>query len=240
MVLLIATRLLFALEFLCCTALGQESSELGKLDLSFGYSYVHVVSSSTGDLGTQSLNGADMSVSYQLTPWLRIVADFGLASAGYRMSDIIGISLRSAQSTCLFGPCFVLPMGRTTPSAHVLYGVARANAGMFDTSSTQADFAWHLAVGSTTTSHATSLSGRSSWNSFESTSPSSSTTNLRRMTFGRRPVSCFTSGSIRNSGCRLAWPERGGRQEACWPRPSRPFLKSLGMRVCFVVRDWAN
>ena len=147
MVLLIATRLLFALEFLCCTALGQESSELGKLDLSFGYSYVHVVSSSTGDLGTQSLNGADMSVSYQLTPWLRIVADFGLASAGYRMSDIIGISLRSAQSTNLFGPCFVLPMGRTTPFAQVLYGVARANAGMFDTSSKQTDFAWALGGG---------------------------------------------------------------------------------------------
>lgn len=147
MVLLIATRLLFALEFLCCTALGQESSELGKLDLSFGYSYVHVSSSSTSDLGTQSLNGADMSVSYQLTPWLRIVADFGLASAGYRMSDIIGISLRSAQSTYLFGPCFVLPMGRTTPFALVLYGVARANAGMFDTSSKQADFAWALGGG---------------------------------------------------------------------------------------------
>src|SRR5215469_2255387 len=142
MVLLIATRLLFALEFLCCTALGQESSELGKLDLSFGYSYVHVSSSSTSDLGTQSLSGAAVSVSYQLTPWLRIVGGFGLASAGYRMSDIIGISLRSAQSTYLFGLCFVPPMGRTTPSAQVLYGVARANAGMFDTSSKQTDFAW--------------------------------------------------------------------------------------------------
>lgn len=234
MVLLIATRLLFALEFLCCTALGQESSELGKLDLSFGYSYVHVSSSSTSDLGTQSLNGADMSVSYQLTPWLRIVADFGLASAGYRMSDIIGISLRSAQSTYLFGPCFVLPMGRTTPSAQVLYGVARANAGMFDTSSTQADFAWHLAVGSTTTSHATSLSGRSSWNSFEPTSSSSSTTNLRKMTFGRRPVSCFISSSIRNSGCRLAWPEGKASKRHISPGLPAPFSRAQGC-VCVLL-----
>ena len=147
MILLIVTRLLFVLAFLCCATWGPESSEVGKLDLSFGYSYVHVSSSSTSDLGTQSLNGADMSVSYQLKPWLRIVADFGLASAGYRKSDITGISLRSTQSTYLFGPCFVLPMGRTTPFAQVLFGVARANAEMFDTNSKQTDFAWALGGG---------------------------------------------------------------------------------------------
>ena len=143
MILLIVTRLLFVLAFLCCAIWGPESSELGKLDLFFGYSYAHVPSSSTSDLGT----GADMSVSYQLKPWLRIVADFGLTSAGYRKSDISGVSLRSTQSTCLFGHRFVLPMGRTTPFAQVLFGVAHANAGMFDTSSKQTDFAWALGGG---------------------------------------------------------------------------------------------
>ena len=123
-VLLIATRLLFALAFLCCTAWGQESSELGKLDLAFGYSYVHVSSSSTSDLETQSLNGADMSVSYQPKPWLRIVEDFGLASAGYRKRCHWYQPTEYAVHLP-FWPSFRSFHGTTTPFAQVLFGSAR-------------------------------------------------------------------------------------------------------------------
>jgi len=132
MVLFTVTRLLIVLVFLCFSVCRQESFGLAKLDVSVGYSYVHVSSSSTSGLGSQSVNGADASASYQLKPWLRLVADFGLASAGYRSSDIIGIQLWGTQSTYLLGPRFVLPLGHATPFAQVLFGVAHANAGMFD------------------------------------------------------------------------------------------------------------
>ena len=133
MIIWTATRLVFALILLCFAAYRQESSGLAKLHVSLGYSYVLVSSSSTS-LGSQSLNGADVSASYQAKPWLRLVADFGLASAGYR-------------SSYLLGPCFVLPLGRATPFAQVLFGVAHANAGTFDNGSKQTDFAWALGGG---------------------------------------------------------------------------------------------
>ena len=58
-----------------------------------------------------------MSVSYRLTPWLRVALDFGLASAGNRNNDIVGISLRGTQSNYLLRPCLVFPVGWATPSS---------------------------------------------------------------------------------------------------------------------------
>jgi hypothetical protein len=147
MVLSIATRLLFVLAFLCCSASEQESTGLAKLDLFLGYSYGHVSSTTTTGLRTQNLNGADTSDSYQLKPWLHVVADFGLASAGDRASGIIGIRVRGTQTTFLLGPRVVLPMGRTAPFAEVLFAVAHASAWLFDTSSKQTDFAWAFGGG---------------------------------------------------------------------------------------------
>lgn len=137
-------RLLILLAALVSTAHAQDSS---KIDLSLSYSYTHVSASSTAGLGSQNLNGGDLSLSYRLKPWLRIVGDFGLTASGYRGSDIIGIRLRGTQSTYLIGPRFVYPVGRLTPFAQVLFGVAHANAGMFDTGHHQTDFAYALGGG---------------------------------------------------------------------------------------------
>jgi hypothetical protein len=147
MVLLIATRLLFILAFLCCSASEPESGGLAKLDVFLGYSYVHVSFTSTTGFGTQNLNGADIFDSYRLKPWLHMVADFGLAGAGYRASCIIGIRARGTQTAFLLGPRFVLPIGRTAPFVEVLFGVAHASTWLFDTSGKQTDFAWAFGGG---------------------------------------------------------------------------------------------
>ena len=119
MVLLTTIRMLLALVLLCGSACGQESSWFTKLDVSLCYSYAHVSSSSTSGLGSQNLHGAEMSVSYRLTPWLRVGLDFGLASAGN--NDIVGISLRGTQSNYLLRSCLVFPVGWATPFSQVLW-----------------------------------------------------------------------------------------------------------------------
>ena len=124
MVLLTTIRMLLALVLLCGSACGQESSWFTKLDVSLCYSYAHVSSSSTNRLGSQSLHGAEMSVSYRLTPWLRVALDFGLASAGSRNNDIVGISLRGTQSNYLLRSCLVFPVGCATPFSQVLWALS--------------------------------------------------------------------------------------------------------------------
>ena len=115
MVLLTTIRMLLALVLLCGSACGQESSWFTKLDVSLCYSYAHVSSSSTNRLGSQSLHGAEMSVSYRLTPWLRVALDFGLASAGSRNNDIVGISLRGTQSNYLLVLVWFFPWDAPLP-----------------------------------------------------------------------------------------------------------------------------
>jgi opacity protein-like surface antigen len=140
----VMVHLLLVLLTFCAAVKAQDAP---RIDLSLAYSYVHVSASPTTGLGTQSLHGGELSVSYRVKPWLRVVGDFGLAAAGYRTSDIIGISLRGTQSTYLIGPRFVYTLGRFTPFAQGLFGVAHANAGMFDTPSKQTDFAYAIGGG---------------------------------------------------------------------------------------------
>lgn len=126
MVLLTTIRMLLALVLLCGSACGQESPWFTKLDVSLCYSYAHVSSSSTSGLGCQSLRGAEMSVSYRLTPWLRVALDFGLASAGSRNNDIVGISLRGTQSNYLLRSCLVFPVECAAPFFQVLWALSGA------------------------------------------------------------------------------------------------------------------
>jgi hypothetical protein len=116
--------MLLTLVLLCGSACGLESTWFTKLDVSLCYSYAHVSSSSTSGLGSQSLHGAEMSVSYHLTPWLRVALDFGLASAGNRDNDIVDISLRGAQSNYLLRSCLVFPVRRVTPLSQVLWALS--------------------------------------------------------------------------------------------------------------------
>jgi hypothetical protein len=144
MVLVTTIRILLALAFLGCTAYRKESSRFTKLDLSLVYSYTHLSSSSIKGLRSQNPNRAEMSVSCELEPWLGVVADLGLGSDGNRSSSIVGTGLRSAEPAYLWGPCLVIPLGRTTPFFQVLIGVTHSNVAMFDTSSRQTEFTWAL------------------------------------------------------------------------------------------------
>jgi len=146
MVLVTTIRILLALAFLGCAAYRKESSWFTKLDLSLGYSYTHLSSTFTG-LRSQSPNRAEMSVSFELEPWLGVVADLGLGSDGSRSRSIVGTGLRSAEPTYLWGPSLVIPLGRATPFFQVLIGVAHSNAARFDASSRQTEFAWALGGG---------------------------------------------------------------------------------------------
>ena len=172
MVLLTIIRMLLALVLLCGSACG--SSWFTKLDVSLCYSYAHVSSSSTNRLGSQSLHGAEMSVSYRLTPWLRVALDFGLASAGSRNNDIVGISLRGTQSNYLLRSCLVFPVGCATLFSQVLWAPS-AGAGYqlttrFALRAIQLEF-------------------------LQTNFLELQTTNLRRMTFVRRPASRLASSS---------------------------------------------
>jgi opacity protein-like surface antigen len=127
--------------------LGRAQDQQPKLDLSLSYSYIHVKSSSTSELGTQGLNGGNLSISYKFRNWARLVGDVGLGVSGYRDSDILGIKLRATQTTYMIGPRLVLPLGRLDAFAQGLFGVAHANAGMFDTPGKQTDFAYTVGGG---------------------------------------------------------------------------------------------
>ena len=147
MVLVTTIRILLALAFLGCAAYRDESSWFTKLDLSLGYSYTHLSSSSTKGLRSQSPNRAEMSVSCELEPWLGVDANLGLGSDGNRSSCIVGTGPRSEEPIYLWGPSLVIPLGRATPFFQVLIGVAHAKAVMFDTSSRQTEFTWALGGG---------------------------------------------------------------------------------------------
>jgi opacity protein-like surface antigen len=148
-------RLLFLVGASCGNVGAQDSPNLDlsrqestKLDVSLTYSYLHVRASSTTGLGSQSLQGGDLSVSHKVKwPWLRIAGDIGYNTSGYRSSDVIGIKVNGHQTSLLFGPRLVLPLGRLSPYGQALFGVAHANAGEFDTSKGQWAFAWAVGGG---------------------------------------------------------------------------------------------
>jgi hypothetical protein len=56
-----------------------------------------------------------------------VALDFGLASAGSRDNDIVGISLRGTQSNYLLRSCLVFPAGCATPFFQVLWALSGAD-----------------------------------------------------------------------------------------------------------------
>jgi len=147
MVLVTTIRILLALAFLGCGAYVKESSWFTKVDLSLGYSYTHVSLSSSNGLWLPKSNRAEMSVSCELEPSLRVVVDLGFGNDGNWSSDIVGTDLRSAEPTYLWVSCLVIPLARAVPFVQVLLRAAHSNVAMFDTSTRQADFTWALGRG---------------------------------------------------------------------------------------------
>jgi opacity protein-like surface antigen len=85
-----------------------------KAEVFGGYSFVHV-----SDNGTSTnFNGGSGSLSYNLTPWLGVVGDFGGYHWGQNGGDANLV-------TYLFGPKISYRRGPITPFAQVLLGGGR-------------------------------------------------------------------------------------------------------------------
>jgi opacity protein-like surface antigen len=140
MKLKLMVSLLAALSFFGVSAYAQDTP---KLDIFAGYSYVRQNPGASGVSGF-SLNGGSASVAYNANSWLSGVADFG----GYHSGNILNTRRSGTLSTYLFGPrVSVRHFGRVTPFGEVLFGVARADASVTGTSTTDNAFAMTVGGG---------------------------------------------------------------------------------------------
>lgn len=142
-------KLLFpALLAALCAAPSPAQEQRSTLDLFLGYSWTHVSPANSYNLGTFSLNGGDVSVSYKFNRWLAVAGDFNMSAMGPHDSNIIGIQLHGTQTTYLFGPRVPLPQfGRFRPFGEALFGVAHATQPLYAAPSSQTYFAYALGGG---------------------------------------------------------------------------------------------
>jgi outer membrane immunogenic protein len=139
-------RLLVSLlAFLSLSGAAAFAQDVPKVDIFAGYSYVRENPSTSGVSGF-SLNGGSASVAYNATNWLSGVADFG----GYHNGNILGTNVNGTLSTYLFGPrVSYRHLGRITPFAQVLFGVAHASGSLSGstTTITSSDNAFAMSLG---------------------------------------------------------------------------------------------
>jgi len=129
-----------------------QAQEGSRLSVFGGYSYVRANPSDSSNLGGFSMNGANFSAAYNIKGWLSGVADIG----GYHASRSLNcVSLGCTGTgdfkgntwTYLFGPRVTFRhVGRLTPYAQVLFGVAHTTPNVFLTNN-QTDFAMSVGGG---------------------------------------------------------------------------------------------
>jgi outer membrane immunogenic protein len=108
-------------------ASAQDSS---RVEVFGGYSLLHV-----SDQGaTADFNGGSGSLSYNLTPWLGVVGDFG----GYHWTNSGG---NANVVTYLFGPKLSYHRGPVTPFVQALFGGAHESGNSFNASVSEDAFA---------------------------------------------------------------------------------------------------
>lgn len=127
--------LLAVLTFAALSASAQENAS--KIDIFAGYSYLQANPGVTG-VDAFHLNGGSASLAYNFSTSWSGVADFG----GYNNGNLFGTHSSGTLSSYLFGPRYSFRhFRRITPFGEVLFGDARANANVFDTSASQNAFA---------------------------------------------------------------------------------------------------
>jgi opacity protein-like surface antigen len=107
------------------TAMAQDEP---KAEVFAGYSYVR--GNGGAALSSFNMNGGSASVSYNPTPAIGIVADFG----GYHVANIQGFSVDANVYTYMFGPKFAYRTDRFTPFVQALFGGAHGSASVYNTS----------------------------------------------------------------------------------------------------------
>lgn len=140
--------LLGFLSFFAAAGRGQEYS---KFDLFGGYSYVRANPSGDSGLSSFNMNGGEASLAYNINSWLSGVIDAG----GYRASRDVtqffgGLPFTARDKgntwTYLFGPRISYRhLGRITPFAQALFGIAKVTPGVFGAQ--QTDFAMTIGGG---------------------------------------------------------------------------------------------
>ena len=146
----------FALLFLSTAASAQTAA---KGNISFGYSYVRADLSPKSPLSPKisnsNLNGWYISAEYKLIPWFGAVMDFGGSYGSERVVPFCEVIIvcrapLNAQAnihTFLFGPRASVCIGRVTPFAQALFGVAHTNASGTGFSNSDTFFATVLGGG---------------------------------------------------------------------------------------------
>ncbi len=146
----------FAFLFVSTAASAQTAS---KGNISFGYSYVRADLSPKSPLspriGNSNLHGWYISAEYKLIPWFGAVADFGGTYGTERVVPFCEVIIvcqgpLNAQTnvhTFLFGPRAAVSIGRYTPFAQALFGIAHTGASGTGFSNSDTFFATVLGGG---------------------------------------------------------------------------------------------
>jgi opacity protein-like surface antigen len=126
-------RLIAWAALLVCAALPAAAQDAPRAELFGGYSYARLDAPGP----TKNLHGWNAAVQGNLNDWFGLVADFS-GHYGERLGQ------RVSTHQALFGPRLTL-RGPVSPFVHALFGVARGNAGLFGSNSSEAAFG--MAVG---------------------------------------------------------------------------------------------
>ena len=96
-----------------------------------GYSYTHGEAFTNNTIGGASMNGWDVSAEGKFLPWIGAVIDFDWHYGGHDFPPCVGPScppkgfrLNASRHTVWFGPRASVSMGRFTPFAEFLLGLA--------------------------------------------------------------------------------------------------------------------
>lgn len=142
------------LALLSLSGAAAHAQEYSKLDVFAGYSYVRANPSGNSGLSSFNMNGGEVSLAYNANSWLSGVVDLG----AYRVSrsgSVLPIAclvtgcpnFKGNTWTYLFGPRISYRhLGRFTPFAQALFGVAHATPGVLLTGK-QTDFAMTIGAG---------------------------------------------------------------------------------------------
>src|SRR5262249_27705041 len=129
------------LSFVSLVGAAAQAQDRPRADVFLGYSYVRANPATPG-FGGINLNGGSASISVPVNNWLSGVANF----SGYHDGNVFGIGCDGTVSTYLFGPRVTLRhAGPVEPFGQVLFGVAHADAGVFNTFNDHNSFA--MAIG---------------------------------------------------------------------------------------------
>ncbi len=114
---------------------GLASAQVPSGNLFLGYSFENTSSSALGlNLSRPNLQGWEGSLEGKLLPWVGIVADFSGHYGSQSFSEptpngVLPVKVTGHELEVMFGPRVSIPVGKFTPFAEAMGGVAHINTG---------------------------------------------------------------------------------------------------------------